>query len=131
MKKQGILNMQLAKLIAGCGHFDYFAVVDAGCPIPKGVEIVDLALTAEIPGWIDVLKATFEELGVETCTVANELFSEKHGRLGELKALIPDIQIDTIPHAQFKKELANMKFVVRTGECLHFCNAIFMCGVSF
>ena len=42
MKKSGILNAQLIRCIAELGHKDLFMIGDAGMPIPKGVEIVDL-----------------------------------------------------------------------------------------
>ena len=41
MKKQGIMNRQLAGLIAGLGHMDEFMIADGGMPVPKGVEIVE------------------------------------------------------------------------------------------
>ena len=37
MKKRGIINAQLAGLIAGLGHKDAFMIGDGGMPIPKGV----------------------------------------------------------------------------------------------
>ena len=49
MKKRGIINAQLAGLIAGLGHKDAFMIGDGGMPIPKGVEIVDLALCGGVP----------------------------------------------------------------------------------
>ena len=49
MKKRGIINAQLAGLIAGLGHKDTFMIGDGGMPIPKGVEIVDLALCGGVP----------------------------------------------------------------------------------
>lgn len=36
MKKRGIINAQLAGLIAGLGHKDAFMIGDGGMPIPKG-----------------------------------------------------------------------------------------------
>ena len=44
MKKSGILNAQLIRCIAELGHKDLFMIGDAGMPIPKGVEIVDLVV---------------------------------------------------------------------------------------
>lgn len=44
MKKTGILNARLMGLITALGHKDTFMIADAGMPIPKGVEIVDLVL---------------------------------------------------------------------------------------
>ena len=49
MKKRGILNAQLSYLLAALGHKDLFMIGDAGMPIPEGVEVVDLVLTAVVP----------------------------------------------------------------------------------
>ena len=49
MKKRGILNAQLSYLLAALGHKDLFMIGDAGMPIPEGVEVVDLVLTAGVP----------------------------------------------------------------------------------
>ena len=45
MKKRGVINQQLSNALAGLGHGDYFLLCDAGFPIPKDVERVDMALT--------------------------------------------------------------------------------------
>ena len=39
----------LRELIGGLGHKDTFMIGDGGMPIPKGVEIVDLALCGGVP----------------------------------------------------------------------------------
>ena len=57
MKKRGIINAQLAGLIAGLGHKDTFMIGDGGMPIPKGVEIVDLALCGGVPTFRQVMDA--------------------------------------------------------------------------
>lgn len=49
MKNQGILNAQLIRCIAELGHKDLFMIGDAGMPIPKGVEIVDLVVCGGFP----------------------------------------------------------------------------------
>lgn len=49
MKKSGILNAQLIRCIAELGHKDLFMIGDAGMPIPKGVEIVDLLYAEGFP----------------------------------------------------------------------------------
>ena len=49
MKKSGILNAQLIRCIAELGHKDLFMIGDAGMPIPKGVEIVDLVVCGGVP----------------------------------------------------------------------------------
>ena len=61
MKKSGILNAQLIGLIAALGHKDTFMVGDAGMPIPKGVEIVDLAVVGGVPTFRQVMDAIADE----------------------------------------------------------------------
>lgn len=38
MKKVGILNSEISKIVADMGHMDTLAVVDLGFPIPQGVK---------------------------------------------------------------------------------------------
>ena len=73
MKKSGILNAQLIGLIAALGHKDTFMIGDAGMPIPKGVEIVDLILCGGVPTFRQVMDAVLDETVVEGYTIANEI----------------------------------------------------------
>lgn len=45
MKRQGIINSSIAKVLVDLGHTDYIVVGDAGLPVPPGVCKIDLALT--------------------------------------------------------------------------------------
>ena len=73
MKKRGIINAQLSGLIAGLGHKDTFMIADGGMPIPKGVEIVDLALCGGVPSFGQVMDAVLDETEVEFYTLAEEI----------------------------------------------------------
>lgn len=42
MLKTGILHPQMARVLAELRHKDMLAVADAGLPVPKGVERIDL-----------------------------------------------------------------------------------------
>ena len=55
MKKRGVLHAELSRCIAALGHKDLFMIGDAGMPIPPGVEIIDLAVTAGVPTFRQVL----------------------------------------------------------------------------
>ena len=52
----GILNSNIASLVARSGHMDEIIVCDAGFPIPLGVETIDLALSAGHPDVLEVLE---------------------------------------------------------------------------
>ena len=62
MKKIGLLNHQLADVIARIGHTQRLIVADAGLPIPTGVERIDLAVVPGLPGTEEVLRAIALEL---------------------------------------------------------------------
>ena len=73
MKKRGILNAQLSHLIAALGHKDLFMIGDAEMPIPEGVEVVDLVLTAGVPTFEQVMTAVLDEAEVEGYYLAHEI----------------------------------------------------------
>ena len=73
MKKTGILNAQLMGLITALGHKDEFLIADAGMPIPKGVEIVDLVLVGGVPSFRQTMDAVLAETCVESYTLAEEI----------------------------------------------------------
>lgn len=73
MKKHGVLHAELSRCIAALGHKDLFMIGDAGMPIPPGVEIIDLAVTAGVPTFRQVLDAVLEEAEVEGYYLADEI----------------------------------------------------------
>ena len=62
MKKSGILNAKLSEIIASMGHTDKLVICDSGLPIPKGAQTVDLALSLNIPSFIDTLQVILQEM---------------------------------------------------------------------
>ena len=56
MKKNGILNSDISRVLSYMGHTDQIAVGDCGLPIPEETERIDLALKFGVPGFIDVYK---------------------------------------------------------------------------
>ena len=73
MKKRGVLHAELSRCIAALGHKDLFMIGDAGMPIPPGVEIIDLAVTAGVPTFRQVLDAVLTEAEVEGYYLADEI----------------------------------------------------------
>lgn len=49
MKKSQLLNQPLSSVIAGLRHMDELVVADAGLPIPRSTQRIDLTLTQDIP----------------------------------------------------------------------------------
>lgn len=131
MKKHGILNMQLAGLIAGLGHRDLFLIGDAGLPIPPGVPIVDLALCGGVPTFEQVLDAVLYEATVEYYCLAEEIRDKNERLLKYIHSSLPEIDFTMVPHTEFKEMTKNVKFAVRTGEFTPYPNIILRAGVAF
>lgn len=130
MKKCGILNENISRLIASLGHNDKIVVCDAGFPVPINVEKVDVAIGKNLPNFLDTIKIISTELYVEKIIVANELSNDSKIYKG-LNKIFKDIEITSVPHEQIKEISAKSKAVIRTGEFTPYANAVLICGVVF
>ncbi len=131
MKKRGKLNAQLAGYIAALGHNDIFLIGDAGLPIPAGVPTVDLALCGGVPSFEQVLSAVLEETQVEFYYLAEEITGKNVCLLQYIKASLPNVDNEFMPHSEFKEFTKKVKFAIRTGEFTPFPNIILRAGVAF
>ena len=131
MKKNGIINSQLSRVVAEMGHKDSLSVADCGLPIPQEVERVDLSLTKGYPKFLEILKAVLKDLVVEKAILAQEIKEKSPELEREIIELLPDIEIEYIPHAEFKQETHNSRAVVRSGETIPYANIILISGVDF
>ena len=131
MKKIGTLNQPLSEVIAGLGHLDKLVIGDAGLPIPIETRRIDLALTQDVPGFLDTLRVILEEVQVESAIVAEEMFNVSPGLYEQVKDLLSDISIESIPHNEFKAQTRKARAIVRTGEFTPYANIILVSGVVF
>jgi D-ribose pyranase len=126
-----VFNHRLSAVIATMGHGDMLVVADAGLPIPPGVERIDLAVRAGLPGVIEVTEAIAGELQVERIVLAAELESGNGPLSDRFAALFPGVARKAVPHEEFKRLTAGARAVVRTGECTPYANVILVSGVTF
>jgi len=131
MKKHGIINAQLAGLIAGLGHTDLFMVVDGGMPVPKGIEVVDLALCGGVPTFEQVLDAVLNEAVIEYFYLAEEILDKNERLHRYILQSMEGTQAEYIPHTDLKEFSKEVKFAIRTGEFTPYPNIILRAGVSF
>ena len=133
MKKTGTLNSHLSRVIASLGHTDRLVICDSGLPIPRHAEVVDLALTRNIPTFLDTVRVVMEELQVESAVVASEMETVNDPTYRQLKTMLKGIDIRKVPHEEFKTLTANGNNVsfVRTGEATPYANVILIAGVTF
>ena len=131
MKKRGIINAQLAGLIAGLGHKDTFMIGDGGMPIPKGVEIVDLALCGGVPTFKQVMDAVLDETQIESYVLAEEIVEKNQPLLTYIRESLLEAEESMISHMALKEMSKNVKFAIRTGEFTPYPNIILTAGVAF
>ena len=123
MKRNGILNSEISKRLSDLGHTDLIAIGDCGLPIDPDKKI-DLALKLGEPKFIDVLKVLLEDFGYESYILAEEIKEANPSQEKDIKDLLGDDCVEYISHEDFKKKLADVKFVIRTGEDTPYSNII-------
>ncbi len=132
MKRKGIINKQLAGCIASLGHKDLFMICDGGMPLPKDVEVVDLALVGGVPTFKQAMEAVLDEAGVEEYYLAEEIKANNPKLLEYIQGKLKDVPCTYVPHEPDFKELSKKcKFIVRTGEFSVYPNIILKAFCSF
>ncbi len=129
MKKQGILNRELAGRFAKLGHTDRIVIADCGLPIPDHVPCIDLAYKLGEPAFTTILNVVLDDLVVEAAIVAEEVTTNNEKIAKELSTKISTISY--VSHEQFKTLTKEAKLIIRTGETTPYANVILQCGVIF
>ncbi|MDW7613673.1 D-ribose pyranase [Peribacillus simplex] len=101
MKRQGIINSSIAKVLADLGHTDYIVVGDAGLPVPVGVCKIDLALTTGTPSFQDVVRAVHEDMVIEKVIAATEVKDKNPEQHQYMEQQFGDA-IEYVSHEDFK-----------------------------
>jgi len=131
LKKIGILNSEISRVIGELGHMDQIVIADAGLPIPSHVKRIDLALRKGVPSFIETVETVLLEMYVEKAFVAQEMESASPATKQELLKLLPGIQIKTVTHEELKDLTQQAKAVIRTGEFTPYANVVLEAGVIF
>ena len=131
MKKNGIVNQELLKVMGSLGHTDRIVVCDVGLPIDKNVERIDLSVTKGVVKFMDVLKPLLNELVLEKIILAREIVAKSPAMHQEIVTLTKGIPLELVSHEEFKKLTKDTKAVIRTGECMAYANIILQSGVNF
>ncbi|MFD9397147.1 D-ribose pyranase [Streptomyces sp. NPDC060000] len=130
MRPDGLWHPRLMEILVGLGHTDLIVVADAGLPVPRGVERIDLVWSRGEPGFLPVLSAVLGEAVFEHVTYATEL-THQATLDGLIGALAPTTSHSQLPHEQLKLITAGARAVVRTGETTPYANAVLHAGVAF
>jgi D-ribose pyranase len=134
MKKTPLLNIALSRVVASLGHGDVLMIVDAGMPVPPGVELIDLAVTQGVPDFVSVLNTVLTEMQVESHVLAQEILDKRPPALATLKTLETSGSLGLqrlVSHEELKVLSRNARAIVRTGECQPYTNIALVSGVVF
>lgn len=131
MKKTGIINSNIAAVVADMGHTDWIAIGDAGMPVPSDTPKIDLAVQSQLPSFIDVLNNVLQEMEVQHIYLATEIKTQNASQLTAIKKLLPNVEVTFVPHSELKKNLSKTQAFIRTGEMTPFSNIILESGVTF
>ncbi len=131
MKKVGILNSEIAKVIADLGHTDTICIADVGLPVPKGVKKIDLALDYGTPSFLQLLNELDKYMVYEGIILAEEIKENNSDLLEEINKITKDIEKAFVSHETFKEMTSKCKAIIRTGENTPYANIILRSGVFF
>lgn len=131
MKKTQVINSDISRVISQMGHFDTFSIGDAGMPVPRETEKIDLAVSKGIPSFLQVLDNVLTELEVQRVYLAEEIKTQNPTQLKAIKERFPKTELVFIPHAEMKQDLCKCHAFIRTGEMTPYSNIILESGVTF
>ncbi|MGP4078745.1 D-ribose pyranase [Pseudalkalibacillus sp. R45] len=131
MKRKGVLNSEIATVLARMGHTDSIAIGDCGLPIPERIKRIDLVVKLGSPSFMEVLSMILDDFEMEKATLASEIKHSNKTIYDEIQEFIKIERIDFIEHNDFKELMKNVKAVIRTGEDTPYANIILHSGVIF
>ena len=124
MRKTGIINGRLMGALTSLGHTDRVVIADAGLPIPKECEVIDLALVRGIPSFLDTVKAILNEIVVEKAALFAPMKEANLPMYETLHQMLPNQEKERLESEAFLEEVKKAKIVVRTAEFAPCCNMI-------
>ncbi|AZO94959.1 D-ribose pyranase [Halocella sp. SP3-1] len=131
MKRKGILNREVSRVIASMGHGQFLLVCDAGFPIPQEADCVDLAIKKGLPDLPTVLSTINKEFISEKVMCAPETKSNNQPLYDELKKIFKEVDFEDIPHEKILKEIAyGARAIIRTGDYNPWGNIVLQAGTD-
>ncbi len=133
MKKKGVLNSDISRVLSYMGHTDQIAVGDCGLPIPDETERIDLALAFGIPTFMQTLEIVAQDMKIEKIILAEEIKTQNPEVLRQIEVLFDGQNVETefVSHTELKAKTKECKAVIRTGETTPYANIILQSGCIF
>lgn len=133
MKRNGILNSDISRVLSYMGHTDRICIADCGLPIPDEVERIDLAVKFGQPTFMEILKVVGEDMKIEKIVLADEIKENNPKVLAEINDYFAgqEIEVEFVSHVKLKEMTKECKAVIRTGETTPYANIILQSGCIF
>lgn len=129
MLKSGIINGQLASVLARFRHVNTLAIVDGPFPSYPGVELVDLALVKGFPTIPDVLDAILPLLDLTGLYMANEFIEKVDPKIvDEYLTHHMGIPRELVSHEEFKVKVGQSLAIIHTGDSVPYSSVILKSG---
>lgn len=133
MKKNGILNSEISRVLSYLGHTDCICIGDCGLPIPDETERIDLALAFGVPTFMQTLEVVAGDMKIEKIVLAEEIKEQNPTVLAQIETLFAgqNVEVEFVSHTQLKAQTRDCKAVIRTGETTPYANVILQAGCIF
>ena len=133
MRPGRILHPELEKALATCGHTDIILVTDAGFPIPKDANRIDLGYYAGQADLLDILRMLRKEIFVEEVAFAPEVKTHHPALYKDLQEIYTGsgAVFKGIPHEELVAEIApKAKVIIRSGSLNAWGNIALTCSTD-
>lgn len=132
MIKEGIFHPQLLRVLGEIRHKDMIVIGDAGLPVPKGVERVDLGWIKGSPSYLQVLEEIAKVLVIDEAVFAEEALEVSKDLHEKALKLLPEgLPVSYVPHTQLKEISKDAKAIILTGEFTGYTNVVLVAGCAY
>ena len=131
MKKNGIINSDISKVLSNMRHTDLICISDLGLPCPENIKTIDLSLKLGYPSFIEVLSEIMKDIKIEHIILAEEIKDNNKKVYNKILSMFKDISKEYINHTDFKNKISYCKAIIRTGEATPYANIILQSACIF
>lgn len=131
MKRNGIINSEISKVLSYMRHTDLVCISDLGLPCPDNIKSIDLSLKLGSPSFIDVLSEIIKDMKIERIILAEEIKNNNKEVYNKILSMFENISIEYVSHNNFKQTTSDCKAIIRTGEATPYANIILQSACIF
>lgn len=129
MMRDGIINGQLASLLARFRHVNAIAIVDGPFPSYLNVETVDLAVKKGFPTIPQILDLILPELDLSGVVMAKEFEAKVEKSIVDIyRSHLKEIPLQIIDHEDFKVQVGKTLGIIHTGDPIPYSSVILKSG---